>query len=150
MGRCLHTIYGGHRTGAGVNMTYNYSSNKNNGQITSSADAVSGETVTYKYDALKRLASASGANWGETYMCDGYGNLTQMAPTGTVGAPSLSVTEVENSNGNSYYEYDSDNRRIYYKNVAGAETIYFYGVDGKKLATYTYFYDWFRLTCRAG
>jgi len=102
-----------------------------------------------------------------------------MAPTGTAGAPSLSVTvaldannvptnrlvggsdangnqnggfpntnlvydvanrvsEVENSNGNSYYEYDSDNRRIYYKNVAGAETIYFYGVDGKKLATYTY------------
>jgi YD repeat-containing protein len=54
-------------SGAGVNMTYNYSSSHNNGQITSSADAISGETITYKYDALKRLASASGASWGETY-----------------------------------------------------------------------------------
>jgi RHS repeat-associated protein len=39
---------------------------------------------------------------------------------------------------NSYYWYDPDNRRIYYKNTSGAETIYFYGADGTKLATYTY------------
>src|SRR5580704_17345729 len=36
------------------------------------------------------------------------------------------------------YAYDSDNRRIYSRNASGSETIYFYGVDGKKLATYTY------------
>jgi len=36
------------------------------------------------------------------------------------------------------YAYDSDNRRIYSRNASGSETIYFYGVDGKKLATYSY------------
>ena len=36
------------------------------------------------------------------------------------------------------YAYDSSNLRVYGRNASGAETIYFYGVDGKKLATYTY------------
>jgi YD repeat-containing protein len=40
---------------SGMNMTYNYSANQNNGQITSSVDAITGETITYQYDALKRL-----------------------------------------------------------------------------------------------
>ena len=31
-----------------------------------------------------------------------------------------------------------DNLRVYYRNASGAETIYFYGADGTKLATYTY------------
>jgi RHS repeat-associated protein len=129
---------------------------------------------------LKRLQSASGKNWGETYAYDGYGNLTQMNPTGTAGAPALSLTVALDSNnvptnriaatGVSYdnngnqtagfgglllgydaanrvtgvggsqggtYAYDSDNRRIYRQDASGTETIYFYGVDGKKLATYT-------------
>ena len=73
--------------GPGMSMTYNYSSTLNNGQITSSVDNISGETITYQYDALKRLQSASGKNWGETYTYDGYGNMTQMAPSGTAGAP---------------------------------------------------------------
>ena len=85
-------------TGLGMNMTYNYPSSQNNGQIASSVDAVTGETITYQYDALKRLQSASGKNWGETYTYDGYGNLTQMNPTGTAGAPSLSVNVALDSN----------------------------------------------------
>jgi RHS repeat-associated protein len=165
--------------GAGMSMTYNYSSTHNNGQITSSVDGVTGETITYQYDALKRLLSASGKNWGETYTYDEYGNLTQMSPTGTAGAPSLSVNVALDSNqvptnriaatGVSYdnngnqtagfgglllsydaanrviavggsesasYAYDPDNRRIYSLDASGNETIYFYGVDGRKLATY--------------
>jgi RHS repeat-associated protein len=74
------------------NMTYNYSPSKNDGQIVSSVEAITAETITYQYDALKRLLSASGKNWGETYAYDGWGNLLQMNPTGTAGAPSLSVT----------------------------------------------------------
>ena len=165
-------------TAAGA-MTYTYSANKNNGQITSSFDTATNETITYGYDALKRLSSAasSNQNWGETYTYDGFGNMTQMQPSGTGGAPSLSmsvnaatnqltatgvsydnngnlltgfggmsfshdaanrVSQVETSSGTSYYGYDSGNRRIYYRNTSGAETIYFYGADGKKLATYTY------------
>jgi RHS repeat-associated protein len=167
-------------TGSGMTMTYNYSSTQNNGQITSSVDAVTGETITYQYDALKRLLTASGKNWGETYTYDGYGNLTHMQPTGTGGAPTLNVSvaldannvptnringggAMYDNNGNqtggfalqmiydlanrvsavgntyfSHYAYDSDNRRIYYLNTSGNETIYFYGADGTKLATYTY------------
>jgi YD repeat-containing protein len=84
--------------GSGMNMTYNYSSSQNNGQITSSVDSITGETITYQYDALRRLLTASGKNWGETYTYDGYGNMTQMAPTGTAGAPSLSLSVALNSN----------------------------------------------------
>ena len=42
---------------------------KNNGQITSSYDATTGETVTYQYDMLKRLLQGNGttsaASWTE-------------------------------------------------------------------------------------
>jgi len=62
------------------NLSYNYSANQNNGQITSVHDAVSGETITYAYDALKRLSSATAQNWSERYGYDGFGNLTQMTP----------------------------------------------------------------------
>ena len=80
----------------GMSMTYNYSPTKNNGQITSSKDNVSGETVSYQYDALKRLLSASGTGWSESYTYDGYGNLTQMSPTGS--APMLSLTVAVDAN----------------------------------------------------
>ena len=86
-------------TGLGMSMTYHYSSTHNNGQITSSVDAITGETITYQYDALKRLQSAAGKNWGETYTYDGYGNLTQMNPSGTAGAPALNVTVALDANG---------------------------------------------------
>jgi len=33
-------------------MTYNYSATQNKGRIVSASDAVSGETVSYTYDAL--------------------------------------------------------------------------------------------------
>ena len=36
------------------------------------------------------------------------------------------------------YAYDTSNQRIYSRNAGGAETIYFYGADGRKLAAYTY------------
>jgi RHS repeat-associated protein len=167
-------------TGSGMSMTYNYQAAANNGQIASSYDATTGETVTYQYDALKRLLQAQGSNWTENYLYDGYGNLTQMNPSGTAnGMPSIQLTmavdannvpnnrvtgwadangnqtagfagtsliydtanhvsQVQANGQNSYYWYDPDNRRIYYKNAGSAETIYFYGADGTKLATYTY------------
>jgi RHS repeat-associated protein len=100
-----------------------------------------------------------------------------MQPSGTAGAPSLSVSvnaatnrltasgatydnngnvtagfaglnlyydavnriaQVQTTGGSSYYGYDPDNLRVYSRNAASAETIYFYGADGKKLAVYTY------------
>jgi RHS repeat-associated protein len=39
--------------------------------------------------------------------------------------------------GEYYYAYDSDNRRIYYRDNNNNETIYFYGADGSKTSSYT-------------
>ena len=54
---------------------YTYSTTQNNGQITQAVDAVSGETIAYEYDALKRLTSATAtpisgstpAAWTQTF-----------------------------------------------------------------------------------
>ena len=35
--------------------------------------AATGETVAYRYDALKRLSHAQGSNWSEQYSYDGWG-----------------------------------------------------------------------------
>jgi YD repeat-containing protein len=76
---------------------YKYSATRNNGQIVASGDMGTGEVATYQYDALKRLSSAtSNKNRGESYGYDGWGDLTQMTPTGSPagynGLPSLQVT----------------------------------------------------------
>lgn len=64
-------------------------------------NAVSGETVTYTYDTLNRLASASDSinqtvQWAERYTFDPFGNLTTKHVTGG-SAPGLSVS-VDNHN----------------------------------------------------
>ena len=154
-----------------LNLTYNYPTGTNNGKISSQSDAISGETVTYAYDSLNRLLSASGSGWSETYGYDGFGNLTTKTPSG--GAPQLSIAvsaatnqimQVQNltydNNGNeiygvmSYdaenrlltapgveYAYDSQNKRVWKGTFSGstltAQEAYFYGVDGKKLGTYS-------------
>jgi len=83
-----------------MNMTYAYYQGADNGQIASSTDAVTGEKITYQYDSLKRLISASSASypsgtpiWSETYTLGGFGNMTGMTPTGSnPNLPSLSVS----------------------------------------------------------
>ncbi len=45
-----------------MNLQYSYSPNQNNGQITQFRDTVSGEQVSYAYDSLNRLISATAAN----------------------------------------------------------------------------------------
>ena len=83
-----------------MNMQYNYSPTLNNGRITSSNDYVTGENVTYTYDALNRLAGASaGSMWGEAYTYDGFGNLTGKTVT-QAPAPALGVS------------YDANNHQV--------------------------------------
>jgi len=65
---------------------YQHPSGSNNGQISLMADYTNGQTTTYNYDSLKRLAFASAvANgtsaWNQAYSYDGFGNLT--AKTGS-------------------------------------------------------------------
>jgi RHS repeat-associated protein len=156
-----------------LNISYNFPAGTNNGKISSQLDNISGETVTYQYDSLNRLLSASSTqSWSETYGFDGFGNL--LSKTGTGGAPTLSqavntannqiVGQTYDANGNqesgplvgvSYdaenrvtgagastqYAYDSRNKRIWNGTLTNgnlSQQVYFYGVDGQKLGTYTF------------
>jgi len=111
----------------GVNLTYNYPTGTNNGQI--SSQVVSGETITYQYDSLKRLISAtSSASWGENYGYDAFGSLVSKTPT--AGSPpqlsqavnpanSQIVGQTYDANGNQLsapaggaLTYDSENRLL--------------------------------------
>ena len=86
--------------GTAENLTYNYPSGMNNGKVSSMYNAVSGETVTYTYDTLNRIATASGCDqlsgctqqtfaWTQQYTFDPFGNLTGKTGSG----PSLSIVE---------------------------------------------------------
>ena len=57
-------------------------------------DWVSGEEVTYAYDALNRLTSAAttGPEWGLGFSYDGFGNLLQQTRTKGTTAPQFSVS----------------------------------------------------------
>jgi RHS repeat-associated protein len=66
----------------------------------SSSDAVTGENVSYAYDALNRLIAAtttntSGPVWGNSYSYDGFGNLT--AKTVTQGTAPSAAPQVNSA-----------------------------------------------------
>jgi YD repeat-containing protein len=72
---------------------------QNNGQITQMKDWVTGEEVTYQYDALKRLISAvtPGPDWGLSFSYDGFGNKTGQNVT-KGSAPVMNLTYHEPTN----------------------------------------------------
>jgi RHS repeat-associated protein len=145
-----------------MNMQYNYSATQNNGRIVNSVDGVAGQHVSYTYDALNRLSSATTlpadpAAWGQTYSYDGFGNLTSQLPT--QGSAPLVYPPVDSTtnhvgtvdaNGNpagSNYTWDVENRLLSYttstytydpwgKRIVVNGSAYLYGIDGKPLATY--------------
>jgi RHS repeat-associated protein len=137
--------------GSLMNMQYNYSFTQNNGRITSSNDYVTGENVTYTYDALNRLTGTSaGSMWGETYSYDGFGNLTDKTVT---QAPTLGVSYDANNhqvgmtydaNGNQLwdsgqhataYGWNMENKLVTQTSQGwpGAETWYSYDAFGRRV-----------------
>jgi len=109
-----------------VDISYTFpSATTNNGKINSQTDNISGETVTYQYDSLNRLSSASGSGWNQNFGYDGFSNL--VSKTGT-NSPPLSVAmdpatnrivgQSYDANGNQqtsptmsgYLGYDAENR----------------------------------------
>jgi RHS repeat-associated protein len=100
------------------NLTYNYPTGANNGKISSTSNAISGETVSYTYDSLNRLYTASGCTqsggcnqqqleWGEQYGFDSFGNLKSKTVTAGQG-PSLSQVVSPVNNQISGYPYDAN------------------------------------------
>lgn len=70
-----------------IDMQYIYAAGQNNGRIAQTIDGVTGEQVSYTYDALNRLATAqtADASWGQAYTYDGWGNLTGKTVTKGTG-----------------------------------------------------------------
>jgi len=112
-----------------LDIQYVYSAANNNGKISSQTDVLSGEEITYAYDALNRLATAvttdnpNVTQWGQSYTFDGFGNLTDQnvikgsAPTMHVvynSATNRQTGDVADANGNigSGYSYDIENRLL--------------------------------------
>ena len=132
---------------------YNYSATQNNGQITQAVDTISGETISYQYDRLKRLTSASStpntgsptAAWNEAFQYDGFGNLTGKTLNGTAGA--IPVNAATNQLANAYYDlngnmtsgagatltYDESNRLTSAAEVSGGIEYYSYSPDNKQV-----------------
>jgi YD repeat-containing protein len=129
---------------APLDISYNFPAGTNNGKVSSQTDNLSGETVTYQYDSLNRLITASSTqSWGETYGFDAFGNL--LSKTGTGGAPTLSqsvyptsnqiVGQTYDANGNQLagplggVNYDAENR-IASVSSAGVHTRTIHGTSG--------------------
>jgi RHS repeat-associated protein len=122
-----------------VNITYNYSATQNSGKITSQTDNLSGEQVTYLYDSLNRLTSATGAGWNQGFVYDPFGNLTDKNGTNSWHAVPDAATNHLGSvdaNGNAQYSpggasltYDPENRLISSNNT----TLYGYDAQNKRI-----------------
>ena len=141
----------------GTTIQYLYSATHNNGQITQTVDLISGETVTYQYDALKRVTSAgsvptSGSPtpaWTQTFQYDGFGNLTAKVLNGTttpiaVNAPTNHLANAQyDANGNmvsgagATLGHDVSNRLAWANAVSGEQETYEYAPDNKRVHRHT-------------
>ena len=92
-----------------ADLEYRFSTTANDGKITQSKNWISGEEVTYQYESLQRLASATttGPEWGLSFGYDGFGNKVRQTVTkGSGPAMSLSVSGLTNRLTGAGYTYD--------------------------------------------
>ena len=122
----------------GVNVGYVFPGTGNNGRISSMT--FNGESVTYGYDALNRLISAtSNQGWGETYAYDRYGNLT--AKNGQSIGVSAATNRLDgggydangNFGGTGGWEYDVENRLTKWSHVSLPDQFYGYDAGNKRV-----------------
>lgn len=76
----------------------------NNGRIHSMTNVITGETVTYQYDVINRLASATSNDppppgtafsaWGQSFTYEGFGDLTGQAVTKGSTPQMVSLSEL--------------------------------------------------------
>jgi len=138
----------------GLQYAYTTSTRNNNGQITQAVDTISGETINYTYDALKRLTEAistprSGspvAAWTQQFQYDGFGNLTAKIQTGVTN-PVPAVNPTNNQFTGSSYDlngnmisgvgatlgYDEANRLSSVSPTSGGTGYYGYAPDNKRI-----------------
>ncbi len=106
-----------------VHYTYTYPVGANNGKIAQQHNVYTGETISYTYDALDRLTSAtSSQNWGTAYVYDGFGNLLQKNVTAG-SAPSLVQSVNTGTNQINYVSYDANGNQTVAAYLAGNATV---------------------------
>ncbi|HUS08289.1 MAG TPA: RHS repeat-associated core domain-containing protein [Bryobacteraceae bacterium] len=96
--------------GSGQDIEYRYSATQNNGKITQMKNWISGEEVSYQYDELQRLASATttGPEWGLSFAYDGFGNRTAQSVT-KGSAPTANFSyDTNNRITTAGYSYDAN------------------------------------------
>jgi RHS repeat-associated protein len=73
------------------------------------------------------------------YAYDANGNLTAMPTLSSLvyDVDNRLITATHTSNGTDQYRYDPSNRRVWKKKPDGTQETYFYGLDGRKLGTYS-------------
>jgi len=133
---------------------YAYSATQNSGRITQATDTVSGETIVYQYDALKRLTSTSSTPingstptaWTQSFQYDGFGNLVSKTLNGGANltpavnpATNQLACQCYDLNGNmtsgvsATFTYDEANRMITAQEVSGGREYYGYDAANKRV-----------------
>jgi RHS repeat-associated protein len=83
-------------------------------------NVLTGETVTYQYDALNRLSTAASNDpqsgqtfspWGQAFTYDGFGNLTSQTVT-KGAAPQMALTVNPSTNRINGYTYDANGNQL--------------------------------------
>jgi RHS repeat-associated protein len=142
----------------GEKITYTYDSLKRLVNATSTSLAPGNATIwsdAYTYDPFGNLIGMTpGGNGAPTLSqsitvsggqptnqftgvsYDTNGNVTAYGPPPAAALGYDVANRLATVNTTNAYAYDPANLRVYF-NTAGTETLYFYGLGGKKLATYT-------------
>ena len=114
------------------NWTYTYPANQNNGKILQQTESISGEQITYQYDALNRLISAVTSDnpnvpqWGQSFNYDGFGNLTDKNVT-KGSATALHVSFSAATNWQSGITYDANGNQL--TDMQGNNTLSYDGAN---------------------
>ncbi len=113
--------------GSLIDVEYRFSATANDGKILSQKNWLSGEDVTYQYDELERLISASttaGTSWGLSWAYDGFGNrLLQTVTQGTGPASVTLVNGNTNRISSAGYAYDSNGNMTQMPKGSGSMTL---------------------------
>lgn len=125
-----------HNGAVAADIAYSFSATQNNGRIETRTNYVrnspTGETVTYQYDALNRLTSASSnVGWTQSYGLDGFGNLWSQTMSGGTATPmSVSVDMTTSRINTTNWSYDANGNTTQMPTAGGVATL-FYDIDNR-------------------
>jgi len=130
-GRSAQGVFGTTLT----DIEYVFPATGNNGRISRRKNNISGQDVSYGYDALNRLAGATNSGsgaWAQTFKHDGFGNLREQDATAGV-APDilLDVNMSNNRMSSAGWGYDANGNTTSMPVLGGGTATMGYDVDNR-------------------